>query len=66
MNENSEAIKAEFTKQAPLFNAYKITPAKRAFNLAAIELMNLKGAENVPEVAAGTCAFGKMFARHVG
>lgn len=65
MNENIDLIKKEFTKQAPLFDAYQATDVKQAFNEKAIERMQLNGSERVLEVAAGTCAFGRMIAPHV-
>lgn len=65
MNDNLDLIKTEFTKQAPLFNAYQETGTKQAFNVKAIEQMSLNGTENVLEIAAGTCAFGRMIAPHV-
>lgn len=60
-----DLIQCEFTKQAPLFNAYQETDAKQAFNAMAIEQMRLDGSEQVLEIAAGTCAFGRMIAPHV-
>ena len=65
MNGNLDLIKTEFTKQAPSFNDYQETDVKRAFNFMAIEQMRLSGNENVLEIAAGTCAFGRMIAPHV-
>lgn len=65
MNGNLDLIKTEFTKQAPSFNDYQETDVKRAFNFMAIEKMHLSGNENVLEIAAGTCAFGRMIAPHV-
>lgn len=65
MNDNLDLIKTEFTKQAPLFNTYQETDVKQAFNEKAIEQMRLNGSENILEIAAGTCAFGRMIAPHV-
>lgn len=65
MNGNLDLIKTEFTKQAPSFNDYQETDVKRAFNFMAIEQMRLSDNENVLEIAAGTCAFGRMIAPHV-
>ena len=59
-----ELIRKEFTKQAAKFNAYMTSGTKDQFNENAIHQMNLTGRETVLEVAAGTCAFGRMIAPH--
>ena len=55
-------IKKEFTKQSSNFNTFMTTNDKQQFNKVAIEHLNLNGSEEVLEVAAGTCAFGRMIA----
>lgn len=65
MNSQVDIIKTEFTKQAPKFNTYMANGSKEQFNKNAVERMHLSGTENVLEVAAGTCAFGRMIAPHV-
>ena len=62
MKSQIEKIKTEFTKQSAIFNNYMTTDIKTAFNEKAIAEMQLTGQEIVLEVAAGTCAFGRMIA----
>lgn len=65
MNRHIDIIKKEFTKQAPAFSKYQKTSEKEAFNMRAVGHMHLTGKENVLEIAAGTCAFGRTIAPHV-
>lgn len=55
-----EKIKKEFTKQAKNFENYQKSFSKEKFNKWAIEKINFDKSENVLEVAAGTCALGRM------
>lgn len=65
MNKNIESIQKEFTKQANSFEKYQSTDAKLLFSKHAISLLNLKGGEDVLEIAAGTCSFGRLFSPYV-
>lgn len=65
MNQHLDIIKTEFTKQSTKFHAYMANEDKEQFNKNAIQQIHLSGNENVLEVAAGTCAFGRMIAPHV-
>ena len=64
MRDHMEIIREEFTRQAAQFSAYQATDDKTRFSLEAIRQMGLTGREAVLEVAAGTCAFGRMIAPH--
>ncbi len=68
MNEHIEKIKIEFAKQAENFNEYQKDFSKQDVTDFAIKNMRLTGTENVLEVAAGTCGFGRSvatFVRHI-
>lgn len=65
MSEQINKIIAEFTKQAETFNEYQKAFSKEEYNDFALSNMHLDGSENVLEVAAGTCAFGRLVAPHV-
>ena len=61
MNNLSEIQKA-FSQQAERFNEYQNQTFKNAFSEKAIRSMELRGYERVLEIAAGTCALGRMIA----
>ncbi len=65
MGDNAEEIIKAFSNQAARFNEYQNSMFKDAFCERAIAAMELKGDETVLEVAAGTCAFGRMIAPSV-
>ena len=65
MSDNTAEILKAFNSQAAKFDAYQNNMFKNAFCEKAIAAMNLKGDESVLEVAAGTCAFGRMVAPRV-
>lgn len=65
MDEHIKRIREEFTKQADNFNEYQKNFSKEEYNKFVVENMQLKGNENVLEVAAGTCAFGRSVAPYV-
>lgn len=65
MSEQIDKVIREFTKQAESFNEYQKAFSKEEYNDFALSNMHLNGTENVLEVAAGTCAFGRMVAPHV-
>lgn len=65
MSTQIEKIKAEFTEQAHAFNDYQSLFSKEEYNKFVIENMRLTGKEQVLEVAAGTCAFGRSVAPFV-
>lgn len=61
-----DSIKKEFTKQAEHFETYqKHCFSKSAFNKWAIQQIGFSGNETVLEVAAGTCALGRMVSPYV-
>ena len=64
MNNLSEIQKA-FSQQAERFNEYQNQTFKNAFSEKAIRNMELQGYERVLEIAAGTCALGRIIAPHV-
>lgn len=66
MSEQIDKVITEFTKQADSFNEYQKIFSKDEYNSFAISHMGLNGTESVLEVAAGTCAFGRAVAPHVG
>ena len=59
MNDHINKITKEFTKQAEKFDEYQKSFSKEEYNHFARKNMKLKGTENVLEVAAGTCGFGR-------
>lgn len=65
MKEQIESIRSEFSRQSATFDTYMATDVKKAFNENAVNEMKLTGNERVLEVAAGTCAFGRMIAPKV-
>ncbi len=68
MNEHIEKVTHEFTKQAKTFNEYQKDMTKQQFTDFAVKSMKLTGDEDVLEVAAGTCIFGRSvaeFVRHI-
>ena len=65
MSDNTADILKAFSGQAAKFDAYQNNTFKNAFCEKAIAAMELRGNESVLEVAAGTCAFGRMIAQHV-
>lgn len=65
-SEQISKVIVEFTKQAETFNEYQKAFSKEEYNDFAVSHMELKGTESVLEVAAGTCAFGRTVAPHVG
>ena len=65
MNEHIEKITREFTKQAEFFNEYQKFFTKDEFTSFAVENMQLSGDDNVLEIAAGTCGFGRSVAPFV-
>ena len=65
MNTHIEKVKQEFSKQSSMFEAYMGTDLKKEFNKNTVNRMHPVGNETVLEVAAGTCAFGRIIAPHV-
>ena len=65
MQNNIQEIKAAFSAQAARFNDYQKDAFKTAFTRKMIGSLGLNGNEHVLEVAAGTCALGRLIAPHV-
>lgn len=65
MSDNKADILKAFSSQAAKFDAYQNNMFKNAFCEKAIAAMRFLGDESVLEVAAGTCAFGRMIAPSV-
>ena len=62
---NLSEIQKAFSQQAERFNEYQNQTFKNAFTERTICSMELQGNERVLEIAAGTCALGRMIAPHV-
>lgn len=60
-----EKVQREFTKQAKKFDNYQKNFSKEEFNKWAIDKIAFSGTEHVLEVAAGTCALGRMVSPYV-
>lgn len=65
MSEQVDKVIQEFTKQSETFDTYQQTFSKAEYNDFAVAHMGLAKADHVLEVAAGTCAFGRLMAPHV-
>ena len=61
-NTHIDKVVEEFTRQAKTFNDYQKDFSKAEFTDWAVEKIGFAGNENVLEVAAGTCAFGRSVA----
>lgn len=60
-----DKVQHAFTKQAQYFDTYQKNFSKEQFNKWAIDKIGFLGTENVLEVAAGTCALGRMVSPYV-
>ena len=65
MSEQIKRVVSAFTQQAKAFDQYQQAFSKEAYNHFALSHMNLHPTDDVLEVAAGTCAFGRVVAPHV-
>lgn len=65
MRPQIEKIREEFTKQAENFNEYQKSFSQEEHNQFVIENIGLADSDLVLEVAAGTCAFGRLIAPYV-
>ncbi len=65
MSEQIKRVVNAFTQQAKSFDQYQQVFSKEAYNRFALLHMNLRPTDDVLEVAAGTCAFGRVVAPHV-
>lgn len=60
-----DILKREFQKQAKDFNAYQNVSSKEKCTNQVLEQLSLTGQEEVLEIAAGTCSFGRRIAPFV-
>ena len=65
MKNNLQEIRAAFSAQAKRFNEYQKDTFKTAFTQSMVNDLDLNGSEMVLEIAAGTCALGRLIAPHV-
>lgn len=63
--EHLDKVIEEFTKQSKTFNDYQKDFSKTEFTDWAVDKIGFVGDENVLEVAAGTCGFGRSIAPYV-
>ena len=65
MNKQIKRVVNAFTQQAKTFDQYQQVFSKEEYNRFALSHMNLQSADNVLEVAAGACGFGRIVAPFV-
>ncbi len=65
MSEQIKRVVSAFSRQAKTFNQYQQAFSKEEYNRFALSHMDLQATDNVLEVAAGTCGFGRAVAPHV-
>ena len=65
MNKQIERVVDAFTQQAKTFDQYQQVFTKEEYNRFALSRMGLQATDDVLEVAAGTCGFGRVVAPFV-
>lgn len=64
-SQHNQTVIDQFTQQSKTFNDYQNVFSKDTFSQKVLEMAAFKDSETVLEVAAGTCAFGRLVAPHV-